>query len=85
MTDFIQLVNLFGVPVAVMAVMGYFFWSVAKWFKPRADQIIDAHLGLIDAIKENNSENSQRLRELAEKAVCKYTPPNCPPQAIRER
>lgn len=79
MAEFIEVASQFGVPVAVMVAMGVFFVAIARWFRPRADQLIDAHLDLVKNIKECNSQNADSvsknvaaLRAMAEKSVCQF-------------
>ena len=72
--DFVDVASKLGVPVAVMVAMGLFFLSVARWFRPRVDQIIDSHLSLISNLKENSDKNTKNLNDLAERAVCQFDP-----------
>lgn len=79
MAELIEVAAKFGVPVAVMLAMGAFFLAIARWFKPRADQLIDAHLSLVENIKACNAANADSvaknvlaLKAMSEKSICQF-------------
>ena len=79
--DPVDIASRLGVPVAILALIFLFLVRTAKWFRPRADQLIDSHLSLLENMKRNGDTNTTNLaglsrdvRELAEKSVCQFDP-----------
>ena len=76
--DFLEVAGKLGVPVAIMFAMGTFFWTVAKWLKPRADQLIDSHLSFVATVQRTSEENSETIKALLDKSVCRFDQSTCP-------
>ena len=53
MTDsLLQVAERLGVSVAVLAAMAFALWRTLIWFAPRADKMIDAHVGFVNGLGE---------------------------------
>lgn len=49
MTEFVQLLQAFGLPVALLAIVGLAIWRIILWLKPWAERAIQGHIDLLDA------------------------------------
>ncbi len=59
-------------PVGLPAVLLFAVWRVAKWLRPRADQVIDGHLTLLASAKDCQEKNTECLQSM-ERQACEQT------------
>ena len=59
-------------PVGLPAIMLFFLWRVARWLRPRADQVIDGHLSLLMSAKTCQEKNTECLESM-ERQACEQT------------
>jgi len=57
MSGWAQLVNVFGLPLVLLLVVGLAFWRVAKWFAPRVEEVFQRQI----AFTEKASARLDRL------------------------
>lgn len=63
--DFIfSIVERFGLPMAMLALLLWAVLRAAKWIAPRVDNMISRHEKLVDAIDNEQRKQSQVLVEL---------------------
>lgn len=43
-----ELVNLFGVPLVLLGVLGVAIWRIARWFAPRVDDLFQRQVAFIE-------------------------------------
>lgn len=65
MDDAIKLIQNLGFPTAVCLAVGAFLWRLMVWLKPRADKIIDAHLGLVTTLATEQRKHNEALTQIA--------------------
>lgn len=62
MEEFLTLVKNFGgwgVLIAVVVVIG-------RWLKPWAEKMFNAHLGLVDSLKESQAKHGEAIKSVAD-------------------
>ena len=73
MSEFIGLLDKYGVAVGVLAVLLYALARFATWASGHVDAVVKAHLGLIEALQKESQErilqglqNTEALHQIAE-------------------
>jgi hypothetical protein len=56
-------------PVGLPAILLFAVWRIARWLRPRADQVIDGHLSLLISAKTCQEENTKCLQSMEKQAV----------------
>lgn len=69
MTEFIQIAQSFGIPVAMLAVLIFFLWRVLVWLKPRVDAMIDSHIKLVENTSEAVKNTADTLVKMSENNI----------------
>lgn len=66
MSDVSNMIQTFGLAVAILICIGIFAWRVIVWFKPWAEKVITAHLTLVAALTECQKRQEAALEKVAD-------------------
>ena len=69
MEVWIELVKAFGYPTAVSVVMAIAIAKFLKWCAPRADRVVDAHIGALTSMQESQATMVKTQEDIKELIV----------------
>ena len=67
--DFVSILTEHGWPAAFIGLILYVIQRFAKYATPRADRLIEAHVGLVDSLKATVGEQGEKIHEIHEHVV----------------
>lgn len=65
--SWVWVLDRFGLPTLAVIAMGYAIWTVATWFGPKADLLIDTHLKSIAKLVDVSQAQERTLSEIADR------------------
>lgn len=57
-------IELLGTPFGIVGVMLLALWRVARWLRPKADELFRRHIAFVDAAQKCNEDNSACIKEV---------------------
>jgi hypothetical protein len=65
--DFVSVVERIGVPVAIIAIVGWAFWNILVWVAAKVvEPIAASHIALVESTKKTNEMNAETLKKVGE-------------------
>ena len=66
MEHFIPLVESLGVPVSMLIILILAVWRMAKWFAPKVEKVFEAHIDLVQDLREQTAQQTHMTRKTLE-------------------
>lgn len=64
MAEFANLIQNFGLAVAILIALGVFLWRLLVWIKPWVEKLVNAHLAFVNSTSATVDELKQTVSEL---------------------
>lgn len=65
--DWEGILNRWGLPVLLLALVAYAVYKLTQWAGPRADKVIDSHVHLVETLEHKLTATEENTRRVVDK------------------